>query len=101
MNKQTSYSIIKIKTCCAKKADVEMEKKCCKNTKVKVEKIKDNYTASHYSKIKPPQLSFFIITYIQSSFFSFTTHQCALPSSNHEPPDKKVPFAILYQSFLI
>ena len=101
MSKKTSYSLKETKTCCGKKADTEMEKKCCKNTKVKVEKIKDNYTSSQFSKISSQHLSVFVLSYTQSFLFVTMVQKCDLPSTNHEPPDKSVPLAILYRTFLI
>ena len=99
MSKKTTFSFTNENTCCSKKGATN---KCCKNTKIQFEKIKDNYTPAQVSKTPAPQISSFLLAYVQSFLFtSIKKENCDLFLTYHAPPDHSVSLIILNRTILI
>ena len=99
MSKKTTFSWTEKESCCSKK---KMKKKCCTNTKVKFEKIKDNYSASDVLKTPSHISSEFIFAFVHSYLFSSAnTANSDLFLTDHAPPDKSVSRIILNRTILI
>jgi hypothetical protein len=99
MSKKTTFSFTNVNTCCSKKG---MTNKCCKNTKIQFEKIKDNYTPSQVSKTPTPQTSSFLLAYVQSFLsISIKKENRDLFLKYHVPPNNSVSLIILNRTILI
>lgn len=98
MSKKTTYSLTEAKSCCGKKGKVN---NCCKNTQIKIQQIKDDFTPSSFLKIPTGELSDFIADYIKLYLLVGLKAQDPLIQANHSPPDLLVPRTILYRSILI
>lgn len=98
--KKTSISITGKSSCCG--GNMPMPRGCCSQTKIIVEKIKDNYTPSAYSTISPLQFSLLALIYTKPFLFSFHSSQTEhFFLSDSSPPDIPVSLNILYRSILI
>lgn len=99
MTKKTTFSLTQIKDCCSKKG---VKSTCCKNTQIKLEKIKDNYTPSDISKTPKPESSLFVLAFVNSFLFTSTQNDNRdLFLTYHAPPGKSVSRTILYRAILI
>ena len=98
MSKNPSYSFSEGKSCCCSKS---MHDRCCKQSKVIIKKIADNYSSSASANIpliKSLQFTLPLLPSVSLFDISVSSHVLAF---DHAPPNAATSLSVQYRSLLL
>ena len=99
MGKEVSYSLSDEKSCCCSSQSIHTT--CCDQTKIVIEKIKDDHSRTTSCHVPAVKFSEFIFLSVPTPLISDRIALCSIYTNDHAPPEIQVSIPILFRSLLI